>query len=567
VHVAHRLADGFPDGQVFLPLHGHTPGQQPVDPVDALASLLQASGIPVQCLPEGLEPRVLLWRDRLAGRRMLLVLDNAASSGQVVPLLPGEGGCLVLVTSRRHLGDLPGAVMPVALDVLKPVQAADMFTGLAPRAAGSQGEVAEVVRLAGFLPLAICLLARLFVRHPSWTLADLSAETKASLLTLTAEHDSVAAAFEVSFRHLAPDRQRFFCLLGLHPGASIDAYAAAALARTSLNEAAGLLDTLHGEGLLTETRHRRYGMHDLLRRYARDHAADLPGGEQAVQRLLDYYEHTAVRADALIDFHSQPGPLPAAPAGLPAAPDLDDGNQALAWARAERASLLACHDYATCRGQHARVITLTAGVAGLLRRDGPFADAVTRCTAAVRAAAHLGDRLGEANALTHLGSVRWRMSEYSGAVQAAGQALEIYRDLGDRLGEGNALVPLGSVLRRTGDYPGAARLLEQSLRICRDTGGRPGEIAVLNELGILYTVMGDFTQAEECHQEALEPARAMFSPWDEAHALAGLGRCAMNNGHVAQAEDLLRQALEIFQRIGAAEARDLLTEVNTLTGP
>ncbi len=155
-----------------------------------------------------------------------------------------------------------------------------------------------MVALAGFLPLAISLLARLFARHPSWTLANLTAETRASLLTLTAEHDNVAAAFEVSYRHLDPDRQRMFTLLGLHPGTAFEPYAAAALAGTSPDEAAGLLDALHGEGLLAETGHRRYGMHDLLRRYARDHAAGLPGGEQAVERLLDYYQHTAARADA-----------------------------------------------------------------------------------------------------------------------------------------------------------------------------------------------------------------------------------------------------------------------------
>ncbi len=271
VHVAHRLAHRFPDGQVFLQLHGHTPGHQPVDPADALASLLQASGIAAQYIPDGLEPRAWLWRDRLAGRRILLVLDNAASTGQVAPLLPGNGGCLVLVTSRRHLGDLPGAVTSVLLDVLAPARAAEMFTRLAPRAASRPGEVAEVVRLAGFLPLAISLLARLFARHQSWTLADLAAETRASLLTLAAEHDSVAAAFEVSYQHLDPALQRMFRLLGLHPGTTTDGYAAAALAATSVGQATGLLDGLHREGLLTETGHRRYGMHDLRRALGRRH--------------------------------------------------------------------------------------------------------------------------------------------------------------------------------------------------------------------------------------------------------------------------------------------------------
>jgi tetratricopeptide (TPR) repeat protein/transcriptional regulator with XRE-family HTH domain len=648
VHVAHRLADRFPDGQIFLPLHGHTPGQRPVDPADALASLLRASGVPAQAIPDGLEPRALLWRDHLAGRRTLLVLDNAAGTGQVAPLLPGEGGCLVLVTSRRHLGDLPGTVTPVLLDVLTLAQAAQMFTRLAPRAADSPGEVAEMVELAGFLPLAISLLARVFARHPSWTLADLAAETRASLLTLTAEHESVAAAFEVSYEHLDPAWQQMFCLLGLHPGTAIEPYAAAALARTSLTEAAGLLDALHREGLLTETGHRRYGMHDLLRRYARDHAAGLPdSSRRAVERLLDYYQHTAARADALITLHTQPGPPPSTPAELLAAPDLQGKDQALAWARAERASLLACLDNVTRTGQHARVIALTAGIAGLLRRDGPLADAINRHTAAAQAASRLGDRLGQANALTNLGSVRWRMGDYPGATKAAEQALEIYRDLGnrlgqanaltylgrtrhmtgdypgavraleqaleiyrdlgnrlgeaialtylgrarhmtgdhlgavhaleqaleiygdlgDRFGQANALVPLGFVRRRTGDYPGASQALEQALGIFRDIGGRTGEASTLNEWGTLYRVGGELTQAEGCHLQALELARAISSSWDEAHALAGLGRCAIADGHATQAGVLLRRALEIFQRIGAAEARDLLGEVNALTGP
>lgn len=647
VHAARRLAEGFPDGQVFLPLHGHTPGHQPVDPADALASLLQSSGIPVQAIPDGLEPRAALWRHRLAGQRMLLVLDNASDSGQVAPLLPGDGESLVLVTSRRHLGDLPGAVTPVLLDVLPPAQAAQMFTRLAPRADGKPGEVAEVVRLAGCLPLAISLLARLFARHSSWTLADLAAETRAGLLTLAAEHDSVAAAFEVSYRHLNPALQRFFCLLGLHPGAAFEPYAAAALAGTSLDDAAVLLDALHREGLLTETARRRYGMHDLLRRYARDRAASLSGGEQAVERLLDYYQYTAARANALIAHDHRPGLLPAIPAELPAAPDLQDTGQALAWERAERASLLACLDAAARTGQHARVIALTAGVAALLFTDGPWADAITRHTAAAQAASHLGDRLsrantlyqvgvvqarrgdyqrgkeavgqaltiyrdlgnrlgqadalnylgfilevtghfkdgrqavgqaldiyqdlgdrlGQANAIRSLGEASWRTGEAPGRVEPLEQALEMYRDLGHRLGQADSLCALGVARRTTGDYPGAAQALEQALHIFRDIGGRFAEAAVLIETGALYAVRGELAEAERCYVQALELARNMFSLRDEARALAGLGRCAIANGHTAQAEALLRQALEVFQRIGAAEARELLAEVNALPDP
>jgi tetratricopeptide (TPR) repeat protein len=483
---------------------------------------------------------------------MLLVLDNAASSGQVAPLLPGDGECLVVVTSRRHLGDLPGAVTPVLLDVLTPAQAAQMFTQLAPRAAGSPGEVAEVVRLAGFLPLAISLLARLFARHPSWTLADLAAETQASLLTLTAEHESVAAAFGMSYRHLKPDRQRFFCLLGLHPGATIEAYAAAALAETSLSEAAGLLDTLHGDGLLTETGHRRYGMHDLLRRYARDRAAAGPAvsSQRAVERLLDYYQYTAARADALIAFHTQPGPPPAVPAGLLAAPDLDDRDQALAWVRAERASLLACLDEVTRTGQHARVIALTAGIAGLLRQDGPFPDAITRHTAAAEAASHLGDRLGQANALTQIGSVRWRMGDCPRAAPAAEQALEIYRDLDDRLGQANVLLHLGTTLQSTGDWPGGAQALEQALEMYRDLGDRLGQANTLLFLGDLPWMTGDHHGRAKALEQALEMYRDLGDRLGQADALLYLGVARRRTGDYPGAAQALEQALLIHRDVG-----------------
>ena len=377
VHAAHALRDRFPDRQLFIDLHAHTPGREPVRPEDALAALLAAMGVDPRFLPGDLDGRAGMWRDKMAGQRALLVLDNAAGTSQVAPLLPGSGGCLVLVTSRRYLGDLPGAVTPVLVDVLPTQQAAEMFIRLAPRAAGSPGEAAEVVRLAGFLPLAISLLARVYARHPSWTLADLAGQTRASLLTVAAEKASVAAAFEVSYRYLDPGQQQFFRRLGLHPGTTIDAYAAAALAGIPLQDAAGHLDALHGEGLLTEAGYRRYGMHDLIRRYIQDRAATDPaaGRDPALEHLLDYYQDAAAAADARLARQSRTRPASAALTSPPAAvPDLPDRTRALAWARAERANLLACLDDATRTGKHARVVALTAAIAALLREDGPWTD-------------------------------------------------------------------------------------------------------------------------------------------------------------------------------------------------
>jgi tetratricopeptide (TPR) repeat protein/transcriptional regulator with XRE-family HTH domain len=734
VHAAHRLSDRFPGGQIFLPLHGHTPGHAPVDPADALASLLLTAGVPAAQIPEGLEARMALWRDRLAERQLLLILDDAADSEQVRPLLPGTGGSLVLVTSRRHLSALEDATA-VSLDTLPPDQAAALLVRLAGRTGLSPDDpaVGEITRLCGFLPLAIGMVARQLHHHPAWSLAGRAAELAAAvdrLELMTTEDLSVAAAFNLSYAELTEDQQRLFRRFGLHPGADIDGYAAAALDGTGLAAARRGLEALYDQYLLSEPAAGRYRMHDLIRTHARTLASRVdPGSDQelATARLLDYYQHTAARADALLTRRTRPTPA-AEDGAIPAAvPTLDDREQALAWARAERASLLACLDYATGTGQHARVIALTAGLAGLLRSDGPWAEAIIRHTAAIQAARDLGDRLGQAgavselglvrrltgdypaaaqtleqalgiyrdlgdrlgqagvlgdlglvrrttgdypaaaqaheqaleiyrdighrlgqaNALSYLSDVRVATGEYPAAAQALEQALGIYRDLGDRLGQANALFVLGVVRRVTGEYPAAAQALEQALEIYRDIGhrlgqanalnylavvrratgdypaaaqaheqalgiyrdigdrlgqanalndlgvvrratreypaaaqaheqalgiyrdigNRDGEAEALNNVGALHWVSGDLVQSEGCYQQALDLARAIASSWNEAYALAGLGRCATAAGHVTQAEVLLRQALEIFQRIGAAEAPDVLAELDALTGP
>jgi tetratricopeptide (TPR) repeat protein len=559
VHAAHLLRHRFPDRQLFINLHAHTPGQDPLTPEAALAGLLTATGVEARSLPGDLQGRAGLWRDRMAGQRAVLVLDNAAGSDQVTPLLPGDRGCLVLVTSRRSLGDLPGTAVPLLLQVLAPQQAQEMFARLVLRATGPDAAVAELVRLAGFLPLAISLLARVYARHPSWTLADLAAETRASMLTLAAERDSVAAAFEVSYRYLDPGQRAFFRRLGLHPGTTIDSYAAAALAGTGLREAARYLDALHGEGLLTEAGYRRYGMHDLIRRYARDHAAadPAPEREQALDRLLNYYQHTAARAEARLGRRARTSPAPDTPA---AAPALDGTDQALAWARAERPNLLACLDHATDTGQHALVVALTAVLATLLRQDGPWADALTRHATGVETARRLGDRLGQANALVDLGTVRWLTGDYPGAADALAEALGISRDLGDRLGQANALTDLGIVRWLTADYADAAGSLAEALNIFRDLGDRLGQANALLDLGTVRWKTGDYPGAADAQQEALRIFRDLGDRRGEADALNRLGVVRWLTGDYPSAAGSLAEALSIFRDLG-----DRLGQANALT--
>jgi tetratricopeptide (TPR) repeat protein/DNA-binding XRE family transcriptional regulator len=574
VHVAHLLRDQFPDRQLFIDLHAHTPGQDPVPPEAALAGLLTAVGLDARYLPDDLDARAGLWRHKLASQRVLLVLDNAASSAQIAPLLPGGEDCLVLVTSRRHLGDLPGPAVPVLLDALPPDQAHEMFVRLAPGAAvGPVAAVQALVRLAGYLPLAVSLLARVYARHPSWTLADLTAETSASLLTLAAEKHSVAAAFEVSYRYLPPGQQQFFRRLGLHPGSTIDAYAAAALAGVPLDEAGGQLNALHGEGLLTEVGYHRYGMHDLIRRYAEDLAAADPAADrdQALGSLMGYYQGAGAIADALMarQPRSMPGPVghTAPPVAVPTLPDR---AAALSWARAERVNLLACLDYATLTGQHARVVALTAAVAALLRQDGPWAYAITQHAVAVQTALHLGDRQGHANALDDLGVVLRLTGKYPAAAEAQEEALRIYRDLGDRQGQANALNHLGTLRSLTDDYRPATEALEAALGICRDLGDRQGQADTLNHLGVVLRLTGNFRGAAEAQEEALSIFRDLGNRQGQANALNYLGAVRRRVGDYPGAAEAQQAALSIFRdlgnRQGQANALNYLGAVLQQTG-
>jgi tetratricopeptide (TPR) repeat protein len=573
VHAAHKLAGRFPAGQIFLPLHGHTPGQQPIDPAGALASLLVTAGVPAGQIPEGLEARTALWRDRLAERQLLLVLDDAASSEQVRPLLPGAGGSLVLITSRRHLSALDDATA-ISLDTLPADEAAALLARLAgrPGLSASDPAVGEITRLCGYLPLAIGMVARQLHHHPAWSAAGRAAELAAArdrLELMATENVSVAVAFDLSYANLTAEQQRLFRRLGLHPGGELDAYAAAALDGTGLAAARRGLEDLYDHYLLGESAQGRYRMHDLIREHARALAEreDLDRDE-AVARLLDYYQRAAALADALITRQTRPGPA-SADVTIPAVVAAPAGReQALAWTRAERPNLLACLDHAAATGQRTRVIGLTAGLAGLLRLEGPWTEAVTRHTAAIQAARHLGDRLSEANALTDLGDVRRLTGDYPAVVQVLERALGIYRDLGDRLGQANALTGLGDVRRMTSDYPAAAQALEEALDLYRDLGDRLGQAHALHYIGDVWRLT-DFPGAVPAQEQALDIYRELGDRLGQAQALNFLGAVLARRDSEAAAQ-AMEEALDLYRdlgdRLGQAHALNFLGDVRRATG-
>jgi tetratricopeptide (TPR) repeat protein/transcriptional regulator with XRE-family HTH domain len=576
VHAAHRLAGRFPAGQIFLPLHGHTPGQQPVEPADALASLLLAAGIPPTEIPQGLEARAALWRNQIADKPLLLVLDDAAGSEQVQPLLPGTGGSLVLVTSRRHLSALDDATA-LSLDTLPPGDAAALLVRLAgrPGLRPSDPGVGEISGLCGYLPLAVGMMARQLRHHPSWTAAHRAAELASArdrLGLMRTENLSVAAAFDLSYADLTEDQQRLFRRLGLHLGTDIDGYVAAALGGDGLSAGRTGLEALYDQYLLTESAQGRYRLHDLLREHARTLARQRDPDEEceaAVDRLLDYYQHTSALANARIARKTRPagaanGPLPAE------VPAIADQEQALAWARTERGSLLACLDYVGAAGQHARVIALTAGISELLRFDGPLVDAVRRHSAAIAAARQLGDRLGHANALNDLAGARWMTVDGPAAQQALEEALDIYQDLGNTLGQANVLSNLGAVLAYAGDYPSAVKTLDKALDAYRDLGDRRGQALALSVLGDVGRLTADPPAAARALEEALSIYCDLGDRFGQANTLLHLADVRELTGDYPAAAQAVQEALGIHQdlgdRRGQANALYDLGKLRRLTG-
>ncbi|HTZ27510.1 MAG TPA: tetratricopeptide repeat protein, partial [Streptosporangiaceae bacterium] len=567
VHAAHRLAAGFPDGQLFLPLHAHTPGQRPVDPGDALASLLLTAGLPAAQIPPGTDARAARWRDHVAGKKVLLVLDDAAGHQQVRPLLPGTPGSLVLITSRRRLAALEDAAV-LSLDTLAPDEAGELLARLAGRAdvSADQAAVSQLAELCGCLPLAIGMTGRQLAHHPAWTPAGLAADLAAArdrLELMTAENLSVAAAFGLSYQDLDDGQQRLFRRLGLHPGPDIDAYAAAALDDTAVSQAHRGLEALYDQHLITQPMPGRYRFHDLIREHSRALASadDAATRDAATTGLLDYYLHTAWAAGGhfpswTIDEAPEP---PGRPPECP--PPVSTFQAAVGWLEAERANLHATAGYAAATARLAYAALIPAAMTGFLQTRGYFDQGLGLHKAAVAAARRAGDRAGEARALILLSPMLNMTEDIPAATASATRALQLYRDLGDRSGEAAALIMMGVVHSAIDDHLAAAAELRLALELFRDLGHRRGQGDALHYLGCAHRWTGDYSAAATCLRQALKLYDGTGFSWGQASVLMYLGAVQQLTGDYPAAAASLRQALVLSSDLG-----DRLHQAQVLTG-
>jgi tetratricopeptide (TPR) repeat protein/transcriptional regulator with XRE-family HTH domain len=573
VHVAHRLAGRFPDGQFFVPLHAHTAGQQPVDPADALASLLLTAGVAAQHIPPDLEARAALWRDQVAGKNILLLLDDAAGHEQVRPLLPGIAGSLVLITSRRRLTALEDATV-LSIDTLNPADAAALLSRLAdrPDLGPDAGATAEIARLCGYLPLAIGMLGRQLKHHPARGGPEVAADLASArdrLAVMRAENLSVAAAFDLSYRDLTADQRRLFRRLGLVPGPDIDAYAAAALDETDVETARGRLDELYDHHLISEPAAGRYLLHDLLRQYSRALAAQGEPADAGAARLVNYYAHVAAAASKYIATWTTAGdrPPPGDPPG--SAPKIASADEAAAWLDAQRPNLHAAVGFAAeAMPRYAVAIATTMG--GFLRSRGHWDRAAGQYRTALSAAHRAGDRPGQAGTLDELGLLQQLRGDYPAASATLAQAAALYRDLGDQPGQAHALNHLGLVHQDTGDYQAAAASHRQALALARAAGDPLAEAVSLTDLGQVQQLTGDYPAAVASHRQALAMFRSLGSRFDEADALCQLGFAARAMGDYPAAAAYLQQGLEQFRdlgdRLGQAWALHGLGHLQRATG-
>lgn len=581
VHWAHRMAARFPDGQLYVNLRGFALGTNPVSPAAAIRGFLDALQVPPQRIPANLDAQAALYRSLIAGRRVLVVLDNARDAEQVRPLLPGSSGSVVLITSRHQLRGLvvgEGA-QPLPVGELSPDGARALLASRlgTERVAAEPAAVEGIITRCAGLPLALAIVAARAATHPHLTLGVLAAELDqacGSLDAFTSQDlaTDVRAVFSWTYHTLTPGAARLFRLLGLHPGPDVSLPAAAHLAGVRLDEARALLDELTRTHMLTEHKPGRFTFHDLLRAYATELAmeVDPPGPRRsAIRRIFEYYLHNAYSRAVLLEPHDATVTLDPACTKVELEP-VNDVQQALAWFAAEHAILLAVIRQADEAGINAELWKLAHALVGYLNRRGHWRDQVTVQRTALDTALQLNDRVGQAYAHRGLGLAFAWLGQYDEAYARCRASLDLFEEIGGFGEQALAHLGMARVFERQGRHGEALRHDQAALTLSQITGDWPGQASSLNNVGWSHAMLGDYAQALEYCERALLLSRDIDDLHGQAAILDSLGYIHHHLGYRAQAIECYRQAiernLEAGSRYGQAESLDHLGDTQLADG-
>jgi tetratricopeptide (TPR) repeat protein len=560
LHWAHRAKDRFPDGQLHINLRGFDL-RAPINPGDALNSFLHSLGIDPQAIPTDLDAQAALYRSVLAGRRVLVLLDNARSSDQVRPLLPGSPACAVIVTSRNRMEGLTitEGAHRVTLDVLPADEAIAL---LAKRIGHHQMDAepdatVELVNLCARLPLALNIAAARAAPHPDFLVSQLVEELRHERdrlngLDLGDTEVNLRAVFSWSYNVLTTDAARMFRLLGLHPGPDIDRQACAAIAGKPPEQAEAVVRELRNAHLIEEHTPNRFRFHDLLRAYATEraeHEEPAPSRTNAIQRLLDHYLHTSLAANQRIDPSRPPiiGSDPNSDAPVLPFPDYDS---AWHWCDTEHNVLITTVDYAHNHGWHRHCWQLAWVIAVFLQRRGLWHHYATTQAIATRAANQLHDKQAYATATRHLANAHVRIGNYVQARKYAEQALTTAREIGDLYGQARSHHVLATSYNWEGSHSDAHDHYLQAIVLFREIDHRGGQADTLSWLGRTHSQLGDYNQAIHCCQLALTLCREVDDHHAEATYLDSLGYAYHHLGSYDEAIHHYQESLALFHRLG-----------------
>jgi tetratricopeptide (TPR) repeat protein len=569
LHLAHSVKRRFTDGQLFACLRGDEEEHQ--HPNEILARFLRALGVPRAKVPADTEEQSALFRSVLAGRNVLVVLDNVASEAQVRPLLPASDTCRTLITSRNVLSGLECS-QTIFLDTLTGAEAASLLAGIAGRGrvAGEPAAARDVVELCGGLPLAIRIAGARLKARPTRTVADLARRLRHEqrrLGELTTGDLEVRSAFASSYERLSPEVRFVFRRLGLVPGLDYTAESVAALIGPVCGDAEAYLELLADYNLVQVAQEGRYRLHCLLRIYGAERAQAEDSErerEEAISRLVSWYLHTATTASAVLFPHRRKVPDEQAQDGGPPKAFCSH-REALDWCEAELPNLLAISRHAAETGRCAAAWKLPASLLGFFTLRKYWNEWINTYRAGLTAARHMGDRRGEALILGGLGIACRELRRFDEAFEYLEAALVIHRESGDLYGEASALNSIGAIHLGVRQVDQAIVCYERVIDVCRRTGNRWGESTTLNNLSEAFSDVGRFGDAAACSRQALELSGGIGNRWGEGFALYNLATSSRGLGRPHEAVRSLEESLlirrEIGDRQGEAQALRCLGDV------